>query len=802
MLLGVNIAKAQVIKGIVREQGSLEPIIGASVETVSSPTIMIQTDETGRFLIKLKGIDATFIRIRNIGYSSFVLKLEPEQFDSIFTILLQPAQLQEVEIKTTRDRNLAPTQIVTTQAQVKNTPSIGGIPDLVRVLATQPGVSSGGEIFSGLYVRGGNDDQNLFVLDGAPIYGASHLFNIVSLFNADALKRAQLYKGVFPARFGGRLASVLDVNFKEGSKERLQGNLNIGFLNASGLVEMPLGSNKKTSLLLAGRTTYLNLLSARNKKELNDPNTTTGSYNSYNFFDLNARINHEFNTSNKLYLNFYYGNDEQKLIDKSVRGGYTGVKKWTQKKNTLTQQLVNLSVCARLQSVLSDHSSLQLTTSYNAYMNKLNNNDKLYAPLDTFYRPDLFTESSLVEHNQLGSAYIGGNWSNRLEWLYTGLSWAHLRTGMEATIHHLKPGSYSFNTTTRELPGEQPTVYQTTVSNTTTTQLETALYSELEIKALDNRLMINPGLRLSSFSSNKQYALEPRLLTTYMINNNTSMSIGVGRTVQYLHTLNGSGNRFDKSIWIPSNSEFPAQKAWMGTLGIDIKHLPIFNQGFSVEGYYRKSQHQTLFLYNPDDPYPYYAFSDRLLGNGQGNSFGIDMIGRIHAGHFDCSIGYSLSKNEIQFSQINNRKPFPAKYDRRHDLKISTTYQKPQSKWFFAAYWTLNSGHRYTLPIGFVDSNPLFFGYPAYVGINNAKLPPYHRLDLMARWERPLNYLFIKKCNVSFNLLNAYARKNPYGLVLDTENITLPNGNKFAKQNLKGVALFPILPSISAGINF
>jgi CarboxypepD_reg-like domain/TonB-dependent Receptor Plug Domain len=790
---------AQSICGIVREQGSLEPLIGVSIKPMFLRETGTASDENGRFTLFSKASDTLSVLVQYLGYApvQVVVRVNRCKPDDLATILLSPVQLAEVEVRAKRDASQMPTQTILTRANVKNVPSILGVPDLVRVLTQQPGVTSG-EVFSGLYVRGGNDDQNLFVLDGAPIYGASHLFNIVSLFNAEALNQARLYKGVFPARFGGRMASVLDVNFREGSKERLTGSVNVGILNSSALLEMPLGKRKKTSMLLAGRSAYLDLFNRKQNRAYKDPMVNFGNYSSIKIYDINAKINHEFNKTNKGFLNLYHGVDRQDVRDK------VNISNRAVAEDQSKQKLTNLSVSTRLYSLLNSRSSLQITSSYNAYFNKINTKYDEYINTDTMFTVALVRLEAATQtvKERTQSRYLGANWSNRIEWLYTASQQWHWRNGIENSWHWLTPGAFQFTSASRNALIEPFDESSEKLSNSSTQTMEWAAYSELEFKAWNGRLLLLPGIRYSGITAGRQTTFEPRFMARFKVNDQWSTSIGASQTAQYLHTLNSNSNRVDKSIWFSSDPALPAQRSRIVTAGFDYTPSQIPGMAFEVEGYYRKSANQVFFKFNPDVGIPYYNFQNNMIGQGTGIAYGVDMLMRGRKGWLDGSIGYSLSRNDRQFADINNGRAFPANYDRRHDLKVSLSLQKPGSKWFFSAFWALHSGHRVTLPVGRVPDNPLVVGYQAYDGINNVQLPTYHRLDVMARWQHTFKRTKLKQFNVTFNVLNAYSRNNPYYAALVNSTVTLPDGTLLDQQVLRGYAAFPILPSISTGFTF
>jgi hypothetical protein len=799
LLMACQISMAQVVHGFVKERGSLEPLIGVSVfDTVSKK--MAVTNDFGFFSLDIKGQAQACLKAAYPSYASSFLPLAPSKLESALVILLEPLSLKEVIITQNTQRTLPPIGVITmSRERLLSIPSIGGVPDLLRVMGTLPGVSTGGELFTGMLVRGGNDDQNLHLLDGAPIYGTTHLFNLVSLYNAEAIKKAQLYKGVFPARFGGRASSVLDVHFREGSKEKWQGNVGVGILNSSFLLEGPLGKSKKASLLIAGRATYLDVFKWKQKREIEKQGNGYQSFNNFGFYDLNAKLNREWGQKHKFYLNFYYGADRQKSIDQNILVGF-------QSNNfaditTADQRLVNMSVCARYSSVLSDRTFFHVTSNLNRYWNVIEQAVNNYGHQEPLFRENIVQEQYLRFLNRSEQTFEGTNIANRAALDFQWREGHLMRFGWEGIAHRLRPGIFERQVTARSETGEPIVDQNSRFSNDSQILFENALYLEDDIKALGHRLSVLPSFRLSHFSSATRWALDPRLSMDYKLGKNALISAGIGHFTQFLHTLNGETNRFDKQIWVGSDADLPPQQSWMATLGLSMSIEKASSQA-SIELFHRKMRNLVNFSFNPDNTLAYADWKQNMIGQGRGTVTGIDLLWETSFKAFRTSAAYTLSWNERQYPGLNGGLQFPAKFDRRHDLKLTASFAPTRSKWSFGATWFYNTGHRYTIPLGTAEPSPIFGGFPVFDQINNVRMPAYHRLDLLAKWTNVPEKGIFKSYSFSFDVLNAYNRLNPYGLVVRNEQYQDSNGQALEKKVVKGIAVFPILPSISFKAHF
>jgi len=799
LLMACQISIAQVVHGFVKERGALEPLIGVSVfDTVSKK--MAITNEFGFFSLDLKGQALACLKTSYPGYAASFLPFVPSDNNAALVILLEPLSLNEVIITQHNQRAPPPIGVVSmSRERLLSIPATAGVPDLLRALGTLPGVSTGGELFTGMLVRGGNDDQNLHLLDGAPIYGTTHLLNLVSLYNAEAIKKAYLYKGVFPARFGGRASSVLDVHFREGSKEKWQGNVGLGILNSSFLVEGPLGKSKKTSLLIAGRATYLDVFKWKQKRKIEQLGNGYQNYNNFGFYDINAKLNHEWGQRHKFYLNFYYGADHQNSVDQNILVGF-------QSNNfaditTSAQRLINMSVCARYSSVLSNRAFFHVTSNFNRYWNIIEQAVRNYDHHEPLFNGSIVQQQYLRFLSRSEQTFEGANIANRAALDFRWRESHLMRFGWEGILHRLHPGVFERQVTAISETRETIVDQNSRFSNDSQPLFEHALYVEDDIRAFGRRLSVLPSFRLSHFSSFSRLALDPRLSIEYKLGEKANVSAGFGHFTQFLHTLNGEMNRFDKQIWVGSDTDLPPQQSMMATLGIAVAMEKASSQA-SLEFFHRKMRNLVNFSFNPDNTLAYADWKQNMIGQGRGTVSGLDLLWETSFNTFRASAAYTLSWNERRYPGLNGGARFPAKYDRRHDLKLTASYAPTRSKWSFGTTWFYNTGHRYTLPLGTAEPSPIFGEFPVFDQINNVRMPAYHRLDLQVKWTNVPEKGIFKSCSFSFDVMNAYNRLNPYGLVVRTERYQAPNGQEMEKKVLKGIAVFPILPTLSFKAHF
>ena len=634
---------------------------------------------------------------------------------------------------------------------IQKSVGILGETDLVKTLQLKPGVQSGSEGNNGFFVRGGQADQNLVLLDGVSIYNPSHLFGMFSVFNSDLLQDVKLYKGSFPARFGGRLSSVLDIDLKEGDLEKVKVSGGTGLISSRLMVEGPLVKNK-LSWMVAGRRTYFDAITSRiNESMADDPNYQP--IPDYYFYDLNGKLFFKPGKDDEISFSYYQGRDKFYFQDKRFSfdflwGNKAGILQWRH------------------------HFSNRLSSNFSLSATEYN------------YR----IRNNIEDISQTaGSGILDLN----------GAADFSLQLG---TSHFITFGAvlsrHSFDVL-RVREQENNSALALTSTNSDKIQaLEGGIYISDDWE-ISKRLGVEGGLRLTTFSAadNTYMGVEPRVGVRWQAARNMALKAGYSRASQYVHLVNSSATSLPTSFWYPSSKEIRPQLASQYALGMDIKLGPQWR--LSNELYYRDMQHQIDFrdgaeIYgNPN------VTDDLVFGQGwaYGNEFYLEKV----KGKTTGWIGYTLSWTWRKFDEINDGEPLLASHDRRHDISI-VLRQQLGKRWEATATWVYGSGSFTTLPPGrfYVQGQQATVSriVPLYTERNNFQQAPYHRMDagliykLKPRWG---------EAELNFGVYNVYNRRNVYFMYFER----LPKEeSKELKLVARQVSLFPVLPSISFNYKF
>ncbi|MFN4082962.1 MAG: TonB-dependent receptor [Bacteroidia bacterium] len=771
--------KTFTVSGFVKDAASKELLIGASIAVPKLKNGTI-TNNYGFYSLTLP-FDTVEILVSYVGFKPKAFKLNLNTESTELNIFLDEInELSEVVVSAEKQyQKLADkvqmSVIEIPVQQIKDIPALLGEKDVLKVIQLLPGVQKGGEGNSGIYVRGGGPDQNLIILDDAIVYNAFHLFGFFSLFNGDALKNVTLTKGGFPARYGGRLSSVIDMSMKEGNKQKIAGEAGVGLISSKLLLEGPIVKDK-SSFIVSGRRTYIDLL----LKPLLPQETTFGYY----FYDLNAKANYEFDDKNRLYVSGYFGRDKF----------YFGFRQNASNRNDGGLQWGNATATARFNHV---------------------------------HNPKMFSNTSLIFSNFLfgiyqNSIYAGNKFSMRLSSGITDYTLKHdidyrpnlthnIRAGVQFINHIFTPSAFVIKD---EFLGE--------FSNQVTkiSSIESGVYVEDEIRA-SSRLTLNPGLRLSAFIvKDRQYNLpEPRFSSSYKLNNNYTVKGSYAEMNQFVHLLSNTGAGLPTDLWVPSSKNLKPQNSKQVAGGIT-KDFIDKNLSVSIEGYYKESQNiiaykeGASFLGIDDDFTNSRPNSwEEQITSGRGWSYGFEFLVQRKIGKLSGWVGYTLSWTQLQFDELNFGRKFWARYDRRHDISVVGIYEikkatQDEGGIKFSATWVYGTGNAITLPIAEYVApihNPGrgldlggmgggFFGnyISHYTDRNMFRMAPYHRLDVGIQFVKHVKTT-IRTFEVS--AYNAYNRYNPYFYYIGYDDFT---GNRVLKQ----VSLFPFLPSISYSVKF
>jgi hypothetical protein len=783
------------ISGIIQSQISGETLIGAIVSD-SIHQNGTASNEYGYFSLPVPSGDCV-VKISYIGYASQWISLPIQRDTALKVALKEQNELQVVEIKAeTFEKSGGTGRIELPIAQLAKIPSIGGEKDLVKALILLPGVAGGEEGSASIFVRGGSNDQNLFILDGAAVYNTGHLFGFVSMFNADAVKKVDLYKNAFPARFGGRLSSILDVHFKEGNKNRLEGKVDVGVITSKLSLEGPIG--QKTSFLAAIRSSYLDLFTLGKEKKVLTPSFSNlfgnadNQFVGYTFADGNFKINHTWNERHKTFLNLYIGKDY-------YRSAYS----FGTLNSALRHELTNATASIRSYHIANPRFFWQWYVAYSRNAHQFLTTNQQYdykftpPPPNTLLPPTYTFTLADEEHykgigsTQNGSAGIRGDVTLRNDWT--------LRVGADAVRHFYEPNrySYAFLSLKDNIPStrsESPTQYLNA------TELGTFVENDIRFSKHIEAFI---GLRLSHFRQEKQSytAIEPRFSLNYTLPHQKGiLNLSIAKMQQYQHALIRGGELVDRVVWVPSgvnNGLLRPQSAWQYAFGWR-KSTP--NYDFSVECFYKSMSDLSQFRPNYRDGNPYKNWENNLLTKGNGDSYGLEVFAARKIGKLQGTFAYTWSKSERQFEGLNEGKPFPFLYDRRHNAVLTMSY--PLSKhWKMAALWTAANGKRFNLPVAKVLETPFNPEYLIYNEVNKEQFPFYHRLDLSFTWEKKITQY--RDWGFSFNIYNAYFKRNTYYIYQTAEYKYDSMGKLLEKKDImKSVSLFPVLPSLNFFYHF
>ena len=671
-------------------------------------------------------------------------------------------------------------------------PVMFGEADVLKVIQLLPGVQSGTEGATGIYVRGGGPDQNLFLLDGVPVYNASHLFGFLSVFNPDAVKSVQLYKGGFPARYGERLSSVVDIRMKEGNEKELHGNFSIGLISSKLSLEGPIIKDK-TSFIISARRTYADVLAQPLIASQNDANYHSSG--GYYFYDLNAKINHKFSERSRLYLSSYLGKDRAYLKDRDsyVNDWEYGDGHRIENSSKFGMGWGNIITSLRWNYLLSNKLFSNTTLTYSKYNFDITSESVTKDITAGEKSVDYFRYFSGIED-------IGA----KIDFEYFPSATHSIKFGTGYTFHHFKPGvtTYRFNSL------DDTYGIDTTFGDVRINANELILYGEDNFD-ISPRLKMNAGARFSLFNvqGTNYFSFQPRVSLRFMATDNLSIKVSYSKMAQFVHLLTTSAISLPTDLWLPVTRRFEPPISHQVALGSSFR-LP-WKLDMTVETFYKTMDN--LIEYKEGASFGGTGSGwESKVEKGRGWAYGAEFMIEKTVGKTTGWIGYTVSRTERQFENLNFGRSFPAKYDRRHDVSVALTH-KFSERVDIGLVWVYGTGNAATLGImeypspDFLNVNYNNSQVTEFTSRNNYRTPSYHRLDL------GLNMHKQKKNGIrtwNFSIYNAYNRRNPFFIFWDSEyyfepDPAYPGGFlRYKKPVLKKVSLFPIIPSVSYSFNF
>lgn len=763
------------ISGTLKDKESGETLFGASVYQ-DGTTNGASTNEYGFYSLTLPCGDSVSIVFTYTGMSSQLSRFYLSKDTMINVEMSSGVEIQEIQVTASSNREqVNSTQMGVAEVSIKEAkelPAIFGEVDIIKVLQLKPGVQSGGEGTSGIYVRGGGSDQNLFILDEAPVYNPNHLFGFFSTFNSDAVKSVKLYKAGFPAEYGGKLSSVIDVLMKEGNRKRFSGAGGLGLIASRLTLEGPIVKDKG-SFIVSGRRTYVDLFT----RLINKANEDKPNYNKipdYSFYDLNAKLNYDIGDKDRLFLSGYYGRDIFFFKSGALQFNFN----WG-----------NATATARWNHIINPQLFVNTAFTFSDYQYIIKNK---------------FDEFEV----ELGSGIRDMNLKSDFSWFPNKKH--SIKFGANTIYHRFLVNRFNANNNeTDDIDIKIGKNYHA---------LETAAYIS-DDWTISKRLTLNFGGRFSGFynfsditdsTTGKFYGgFEPRaaLKLTLLENDKHSLSLkaNYSRMYQYIHLVATSGALLPTDVWYPSNTRVKPEISDLVSLGL--AWAPGKDFFISVEGYYKWLYNQIDFkdgasLFVNDDLDGEFVF-------GKGSSYGAEFYVEKKAGAWRGWIGYTLSWSWRQFDDIMDGKPFHPSYDRRHDVVFVISYDIPKTPLTLSATWVYGTGKAVSLPVSrfftsdIVGSNPIQFN-PIFTERNGFRMPPYHRADIGLVWRIKTKNPKRLKSDLTLSVYNLYNRRNPFFLFIDAEYAD-DNGSGIQipqKFQAKVVSLFPIIPSLTWNFSF
>lgn len=701
--------------------------------------------------------------------------------------------------------------------KLKSLPILGGEPDIYRDPTLN--IQSGTDGVGGMLVRGGSVDQNLVMLDGVTVYNPVHAIGVFSIFNTDAINNATIYKGNFPARYGGRLSSVVDIRTKEGNKEEVSGEATIGLISVKGIFEGPLIKGKSSFFLSARRSItdlYAPAVSKRvkasNFENISLPHITArDGYSNYNFYDLNGKLNFNISDKDRLFLSVYGGGD--RFFDETAVVRNQDVLVLVQPdvyENTEIKDTTQLSfdwgnkiLAFRWNHIFKKKAFMNTTFNFSEY--NFNSEERYISTGDY----DSGRKDTIATFEKFRLDIKSETIKTDLEYIPSPVH--HIRIGGEASRYRFQPGIFISDISLAGVPlyRDRAMIFDTT-EIATQRAYETALYVEDEmtlftklskkltksikknkvgVKALE--LKLNVGLRATSWhiDQNNFFSLQPRISASLLVKEQFKLQVGYSKMVQHLHFLTKSNLGLPSDVWVPSTANAPPEKSNQVTLGLSYDKKDKI--GLSVDGYFKKMNNVVSLLRTDSLVLVEASDWENGIAVGNGTSYGVEFMIKKDYGQTRSWISYTLSKSERQFSEINKGKPFPFRHDRRHSLKLVLQHFFT-TNFSVSASWIFESGARFSLPIHEYPQRLVSEGSTITVTVpsdtNSEITPAYHRLDVGLVYKIK-NAWGTQVINVGG--FNVYNRQNPIFVKYRPED-----------GNFVRVTLLPFLPSLSYSIKF
>ena len=777
-------APTYTLRGYIEDADTGERLIGANL--LDRDALLGASTNAFGFFSYTYAADTLRLLVSYIGYQPLDTTLVGDPLGEVVLRLATGTQLATVEVTAAEqseriDERVQMSRVEVPIEQIKRAPALLGETDVLKALQLLPGVQSGSEGTAGLYVRGGSPDQNLVLLDGVPVYNVSHVLGIFSVFNADAINNVSLVKGGFPARYGGRLSSVLEINMKDGHKDEWHGEGGIGLISSRLTVNGPVGD--KTRVLVSGRRTYLDLVAKPFVAAANRRNPDLETKFQLNFYDLNAKVRHDLNERHRLYFSGYLGGD---VFGSEVRDDYGGGDfdafdggiAWG---NTIGAVRWNHEIGPRLFANATATFSDYTITFDSGFESRF---DGEFESFSALYRSGI---------RDLGLRYD-------LDFIPNPRH--YLRTGVGVTHHTYSPGAVQFNS--RSAAENQ----DTTLGEVDDRGVEYYVYAEDEWR-LSPKLSANVGVHASGFSAGRSYfSVQPRLAVRYRADHGVAYKASLATMAQFVNLLTSEALSLPTDLWVPTTDRIAPQRSWQVAAGV----ARVWREKYelSAEVYYKEMDN--VVSYRPGASFidfdPSVGWEDKVT-QGRGRAYGLELLAQRKLGRTTGWVGYTLSWNDRTFADINGGRTFPFRYDRRHDVSVLVS-RAFSERVVLTGAWVYGTGNAYTLPTYSYGTD--YEVRPAGAGgrppiaqgrrvdqageKNNYRLSDYHRLDLSVELIKPKKW---GERAWVFGVYNGYFRKNPF-FVLPRDRYDPQTGG--STREYVEYSVLPIIPSVSYKFKF
>ena len=797
------------LSGYIQDKNTGERLFAGNV-SVAGTTKGTSSNNYGFYSINLPA-EKVAVNFSYLGYQTKQIELDLT-IDQFLNVELEPSITLEPVIVTPMKQKL-PWSIKETNISAASIsaqklsalPTFLGESDVIRTTLLLPGVTSAADGIGGIHVRGGNPDQNLILLDGVPIYNPFHTVGLFSIFNSNVVNNATLLKGAFPARYGGRISSVLDVRTKEGNNKEIAGEVGVGLISGKGTLEGPfLGG--KGSFIVSGRRTFIDKIIENQTRQIKLRDTLNNlqprdGFSGYNFYDLNLKASYNFSDKDKIYISYYRGSDnfhdeEKQVLNDSINNVFLF--------DSLSQDLGwgNELTSFRWNHLFNNRLFLNTTITYSDF--------EFASSLLTAGKQDAGNLSDFERTNFSQFSSTITDFGGRLDFDYALSDKHQMKFGGSFTYHTFTPGVggvfiESVTADSLVVLGEQD--LDSLRANSIVQANDLSFYVEDEI-SFSPQFKVNMGLHFTYFDVQDQLymSMQPRLAAFYRLKDNFQLKGSFGQMRQHLHVLSNSNFGLPNDLWVPATKNIKPQDSWQGVLGFDWN----LNRAFTlqVESYYK--QMENLISYQEGASFLIEVGNSTTGGirgenwenkvtSGKGTAYGAEIMLEKSVGRTNGWLSYVYAQSTRHFDEINNGEIYAYRYDRRHNVKFAITHYF--TPWLQGNLnWVFSTGIATTLPRSVIVFDPpgqeVIPGEPIDFGSKNStRLPTYHRLD------GGFNF-FLRKGRLShiFNLgaYNIYNRRNPLYIAFRERF----NSDAVIKREFVEVSLIQFLPSFSYTLKF